>query len=82
MSRADQYQATQQPEMSEENKYPYQSTTIGTNSKPQSSLDHHSSTTWYAGHICNCLAQCCCCLCLLITCESCCDYDDCELCDC
>jgi hypothetical protein len=78
MSRVDQYQVTQQPEISQENEYSIDAIP----KHPKSSPDHHSSTTWNAEHICSSLAQCCCCLCLMGTCATCCDCDDCDLCDC
>jgi hypothetical protein len=76
-SRPNQYQVTQQPETSKDNKYPYEPTTT-----PKSRSDHHSSTSRSITELCDCLAACFCCLCLCSICNSDSDGCDCDGCDC
>ncbi len=90
MSRADQYRVTKQPEMSEDNNYPYEPVAIDPNTKPKSSHHNHPSSNSITANCCDGLAQGSCCFCFLMNgdsnsdgCNCCsCDGCDCNGCDC
>jgi hypothetical protein len=74
MSRADQYQVTQQHDILEENKSPYATIT------PKSTRNEDSSTGRDPGYIFSCCLQCLGGICIALTCGLCCE--ECGLCDC